>query len=59
EDERYLPDLSEYIKFDSEKREVDLSDIEKLVGDGVKVEVFADLFKLKVKTKWEIKNIFE
>jgi len=59
EDEKYLPDLSEYIKFDSEKREVDLSDVEKLVGDNAKVEVYADTLKLKVKTKWEVKSIFE
>ena len=59
EDEKYLPDLSEYIAFDSEKREVDLSVVEELVGDGAKVEVFADPFKLKVKTKWEVKSIFE
>jgi len=59
ENEKYLPDLSEYIKFDSEKREVDLSDIEKLVGDNAKVEVYADTLKLKVKTKWEVKSIFE
>ena len=59
ENEKYLPDLSEYIKFDSQNREVDLSDIEKLVGDGAKVEVFADTLKLKVKTNWEVKNIFK
>ena len=59
EDEKYLPDLSEYIKFDSKKREVDLSDIEKLAGDDAKVEVYADTLKLKVKTKWKVKNIFE
>ena len=55
--EKYLPDLSEYIIF--EDRVVDLSEIEKLVGDEAKVEVFADTFKLKVKTKWEVKSIFE
>jgi len=36
-----------------------LSEIEKLVGDEAKVEIFADTFKLKVKTKWEVKSIFE
>ena len=55
--EKYLPDLSEYIIF--EDRVVDLSEIEKLIGDEAKVEVFADTFKLKVKTKWEVKSIFE
>jgi CRISPR-associated protein Csh2 len=58
ESEKYLPDLSEYIKFDSEKREVDLSDIEELVGEA-KVEVYADTKKIKVKTKWEVKNIYQ
>ncbi|GAX88009.1 CRISPR-associated protein Csh2 [Lebetimonas natsushimae] len=58
ESEKYLPDLSEYIKFDSEKREIDLSDIEELVGEA-KVEVNADTKKVKVKTKWEIKNIYQ
>ena len=59
EDETYLPDLSEYVGFDSQNREVDLSVIEELVGDEAKVEVFADPYKLKVKTKWEVKSIFE
>ncbi|QCT94960.1 CRISPR-associated protein [Caminibacter mediatlanticus TB-2] len=58
ENDRYLPDLSEYIIFDSENREVDLSEIENLIGDGAKVEVFADPYKLKVKTKYEVKSIF-
>jgi len=57
--DKYLPDLSEYIKFDSEKREVDLSVVEKLIGDNAKVEVYADPYKLKVKTKYEVKSIFE
>ena len=59
ENEKYLPDLSEYIKFDSQNREVDLSVIEELVGDDAKVEVFADIYKLKVKTKWEVKSMYE
>jgi len=57
--EKYLPDLSEYIEFDSKERMVDLSKIEELVGDDAKVEVYADPYKLKVKTKWEVKSIFE
>jgi len=57
--DKYLPDLSEYIEFDSEKREVDLSVVEELIGDGAKVEVYADHYKLKVKTKYEVRNIFE
>ncbi len=59
ESEKYLPDLSEYIQFDSKNKEVNLSVIEELVGDGAKVEVFADPYKLKVKTKWEVKSIYE
>jgi len=57
--DKYLPDLSEYIEFDSEKREIDLSVVEELIGDGAKVEVYADPYKLKVKTKYEVRNIFE
>lgn len=33
DDDCYLPDLSDYIKFDSENRSVDLSDVEKLIKD--------------------------
>ena len=56
--DKYLPDLSEYIKFDSEKREIDLSIVEELIGECAKVEVFADPYKLKVKTKYDVKSIF-
>jgi len=57
--DRYLPDLSEYIEFDSEKREVDLSVVEELIGDNAKVEIYADPYKLKVKTKYEVRSVFE
>ncbi|QCI28212.1 type I CRISPR-associated protein Cas7 [Caminibacter pacificus] len=57
--DRYLPDLSEYIEFDSEKREIDLSVVEELIGEGANVEVYADPYKLKVKTKYEVRSIFE
>lgn len=57
DDERYLPDLSEYVKFDG--KTIDLSDVEELVGDGGRVEVYADLKKVEVKTKWDVKNIFQ
>jgi len=57
--DKYLPDLSEYIEFDSDKREVDLSVVENLIGGGAKIEVFADPYKLKVKTKYDVKSIFE
>ena len=56
--ECYLPDLSEYIKFDSQKREIDLSVVEELVGEKVKVEVYSNPFKLKVITTKTHKNIF-
>jgi CRISPR-associated protein Csh2 len=59
DEDRYLPDLSEYIDFDSEAREVDLTRVEELIGEGANVEVFADPYKLKVKTKYPVKNIFE
>ena len=54
----YLPDLSEYIKFDSDKREVDLSEIEELVGDRGEIEVYSNPYKLKVITTKTHKNIF-
>ena len=56
--ENYFPDLSDYVKFDSEKREVDLSDIEKLVGDKGNIEVYSNPFRLKVITTATHKNIF-
>ncbi len=40
--ECYLPDLSDYIEFDSEKREIDLSKIEELVGDKGDIEVYSN-----------------
>ena len=58
EDDKYLPDLSEYIEFDSENREIDLSVVEELIGDKAKVEIFADPYKLKIKTKFKVKSIF-
>jgi len=55
----YLPDLSDYIKFDSQKRSVDLSDVEKLIeGRFSKVEVFYNPYKLEVKTTLDRFNIF-
>lgn len=58
DDECYLPDLSDYIKFDSERREVDLSDVEKLVGEKGSIEVYSNPYKLKVITASTHKNIF-
>jgi CRISPR-associated protein Csh2 len=59
DDECYLPDLSDYIKFDSDKREIDLSDVEKLIKDKCSsVEVYCNPFKLKVTTTFDKFNIF-
>lgn len=57
--ECYLPDLSDYVKFDSQNRSIDLSDIEKLIKDTyAKVEIFYNPFKLDVKTSFDTFNIF-
>ncbi len=57
--ETYLPDLSDYIEFDSDERAIDLSDIESLLnGNFEKVEVYYNPFKLKVKTTLDRFNIF-
>ncbi len=59
DDECYLPDLSDYIKFNSENRSVDLSDIEKMIESKYeKVEVFYNPFKIDVRTKLDKFNIF-
>jgi CRISPR-associated protein Csh2 len=59
DEECYLPDLSDYIKFDSQKREIDLSELEKLiVGKYASVEVYYNPFKLEVKTSLSRFNIF-
>ena len=56
--ETYLPDLSDYVKFDSQKREIDLDEVEKLVGDKAAVEVYYNPYKLSIKTSYKCKNIF-
>lgn len=58
EKDTYFPDLSDYIKFDSDKREVDLSEIEELVGNKGEIEVYSNPYKLKVITTKTHKNIF-
>ena len=59
DDSCYLPDLSDYVKFDSQNRSIDLSDIEKLIKDNYsKVEVFYNPFKLDVKTTFDTFDIF-
>jgi CRISPR-associated protein Csh2 len=58
EADTYLPDLSDYIDFDSQKREVDLAKIEELVGDRAEIEVYSNPYKLNVITTKRHKNIF-
>ncbi len=58
EKDTYLPDLSDYIEFNSDKREIDLTELEKLVGDRGIIEVYSNPFKLKVITTKVHKNIF-
>ncbi|MCX6074598.1 MAG: type I CRISPR-associated protein Cas7 [Campylobacterales bacterium] len=58
DDECYLPDLSDYVRFDSQKREIDLSEVEQLVGDKATVEVYYNPYKLSIKTSYQCKNIF-
>ena len=54
----YLPDLSEYIKFDSEKREVDLSELKTYLNhkDIESIEIYIDDFKISINSD-EIKKI--
>jgi CRISPR-associated protein Csh2 len=54
----YFPDLSDYIEFDSKERSLDLTNIEKIVGDRAEIEVYSNPYKLKVITTKIHKNIF-
>jgi len=58
DDECYLPDISDYIEFDSQNREIDLTNVEKLVGDRADIEVYSNPYKVKVITTKTHKNIF-
>lgn len=58
DDTTYLPDLSDYIEFDSQERAVDLIKLEELVGNRGAIEVYSNPFKLKVITSKAHKNIF-
>jgi CRISPR-associated protein Csh2 len=59
EDDVYLPDLSDYIEFNSEERSVDLLKLENLIkGKYEKAEVYFNPFKLEVTTTLETFNIF-
>jgi len=60
DEECYLPDLSNYLEFNSQKREIDLSQIEKMIeGKVAKVEIYFNPFiKLNVISKYAKFNIF-
>jgi CRISPR-associated protein Csh2 len=58
DDTTYLPDLSDYIEFDSGRREIDLTKVEELVGDRVDMEVYSNPYKLKVITTKTHRDIF-
>lgn len=58
DDNSYFPDLSDYLDFDSQKREIDLSKIEELVGKKGNIEVYSNPYKVKVITSSSHKNIF-
>ena len=54
----YFPDLSDYIEFNRQERSVDLTNIEKIVGDRANIEDYSNPYKLKVITTKTHKNIF-
>jgi CRISPR-associated protein Csh2 len=59
DDECYLPDLSDYVEFDSQARSIDLTKLESLIdGRAQKVEVFYNPFVLRVDTSLPKYNIF-
>ena len=58
EKDTYLPDLSDYIEFDSQERAVDLTKLEALVGNRGEIEVYSNPYKLKVITTKAHRNIF-
>ena len=51
----YLPDLSNYLEFDSKKRELDLNTIENLLSSSEikKAEIFYNPLALKVISKFD------
>lgn len=59
DEECYLPDLSNYLEFNSQKREIDLSQIEKMIENKVaKAEIYCNPFKLSVISRYDKFNIF-
>ncbi|MDR0408740.1 MAG: type I CRISPR-associated protein Cas7 [Campylobacteraceae bacterium] len=58
-DETYLPDLSNYIEFNSQEREIDLCKMENIIaGKFDKAEVYFNPFKISIKTSLTKYNIF-
>ncbi|RYA24761.1 CRISPR-associated protein [Malaciobacter halophilus] len=59
QEDTYLPDLSDYIVFDSDKRAIDLLKVEELIkGKYESVEVYFNPYKLEVNTTLDKFNIF-
>jgi CRISPR-associated protein Csh2 len=59
DDDCYLPDLSDYLEFDSEARSIKLGKIKELIGDRAqKIEVYYNPYKLSVETDFDKFNIF-
>ncbi|MDR3177576.1 MAG: type I CRISPR-associated protein Cas7 [Campylobacteraceae bacterium] len=59
EDDLYLPDLSNYITFNSETKEIDLREAEEIIGEKFdSAEVYFNPFKVSVKTSFDKYNIF-
>lgn len=58
ENDCYLPDLSEYLEFDSDSRIIDLSKIEKIVGDKGSIEVYYNPYRVGIKSVVKALNIF-
>ncbi|MFK2822578.1 type I CRISPR-associated protein Cas7 [Arcobacter sp. YIC-80] len=55
----YLPDLSDYIEFNSDERSINLTNIEDMIKDKYEnVEVYYNPYKLKVSTSLNSYNIF-
>lgn len=56
--ECYLPDLSEYVEFDSDNKSIDLSKVEEIVGDKGEIKVYFNPYKIKLITTKESFDIF-
>lgn len=55
----YLPDLSNYIKFDCDKKEIDLSDLEEMVKNvAIKAEIFYNPLAVKVISEFDEFDIY-